>query len=558
MRLAALTMWGTGPGTSNSGNHEGVNRMPEMGAMNVGLREYIRVALRRKWVILPAIVIVPVGAFLLSLGQEPRYEASSSVLINHQNLGLALTQTPGSSVSIPAERIAQTQADLAALPQVAERVLRSLGLDDRSATDLIDATRISPKANSDLLSFSVEDGDPELATRLATSYAEEFVEYRREFDTAALRRAREEVRASIDESDDRGERGTAIYNSLVEKEQQLRTLEALQSAPVALVREAGDAAQVQPRPLRNAALGLVLGLVLGGLLGALREALDTRVRSAEEVGERLGLPLLARIPEPPRRLRAADRLVMIEAPGTMEAESLRVLRTNLEFVNLNREARSVMVTSAVEREGKSTTVANLAVGLALARRRVILVDLDLRRPYIDRFFDLGAKPGLTDVALGHVDLDAALATIPLAEADSAYPHRNGSAPGILHVLPSGPIPPDPGEFIGSRALQDILMELRERADIVLVDSPPLLHVGDALVLSGIVDGIILVTRLNLVSRTSLREVARIISASPGRPLGYVVTDADGQGGYGGGYHYEYSVKRDAQRREGVASGESVS
>src|SRR5205814_1509032 len=136
-----------------------------------------------------------------------------------------------------------------------------------------------------------------------------------------------------------------------------------------------------------------------------REALDTRVRSAEEVVERLELPLLARLPEPPRKLRADNRLAMLAEPTGVQAEAFRMLRTNLEFSALGKEIRTIMVTSSVEQEGKSTTVANLAIALARAGQRVVLVDLDLRRPFIDRFFDLDDHAGLTQVAIGHATLE---------------------------------------------------------------------------------------------------------------------------------------------------------
>ena len=154
--------------------------------------------------------------------------------------------------------------------------------------------------------------------------------------------------------------------------------------------------------------------MLGLGLAFLFEALDTRIRSAAEVARRLGLPLLARIPAPRKKLQRADNLVMVAEPSSGSAEAFRVLRTNLEFARLDSDVRSILVTSAVEPEGKSTTAANLAVALARAGRRVVLVDLDLRRPYVDRFFRLFREPGITDVALGEVSLDEALTTIDLA------------------------------------------------------------------------------------------------------------------------------------------------
>ena len=299
-------------------------------------------------------------------------------------------------------------------------------------------------------------------------------------------------------------------------------------------------------------LGVLLGLALGAALAFLWEALDTRLRSADDIADRLGLPLLARLPEPPRKLRSREELVMLREPHGVQAEAFRVLRTNLEFARLGRQARTIMITSAVEQEGKSTTVANLAVALARDGKRVVLVDLDLRRPYIARFFGIEDAWGLTHVALGRVTLDEAMTrmsieTRPTAQrpkrlADEAEAVRSnggggGGGHGALHVLGSGPIPPNPGEFVGTRELEAALAHLREQSDVVLIDAPPLLHVGDALTLSAKVDGLILVTRLGVVRKGMLDEVHRLLEAAPAEKLGFIVTDAEVEKGYGHGYGY---------------------
>ena len=184
-----------------------------------------------------------------------------------------------------------------------------------------------------------------------------------------------------------------------------------------LVRRAVGGAKIRPRPFRYGVLGLGLGLVLGIGLAFLRDAFDTRLRSSDEIGTVLGLPLLARLPEPPKQLQRDNKLVMIAEPMGGGAEAFRRLRMNLEFASIGHPQQVITITSALEQEGKSTTIANLAVALALAGKRVALVDLDLRRPALGKFFRLdGRQPGLSAVVLGHVSLEDALAHIPLDAA----------------------------------------------------------------------------------------------------------------------------------------------
>lgn len=512
------------------------------------LQGYLHVVRRRWWLVAFMTALVAVAAVGFSLLQDERYRASAEVLLSRQNLASTLTGTPDPTTFQDPARFAETQADLARVPSVAERALRAAGDETTPPREFLESSEVEAAENSDLLEFRVWAAEPDQAAQLATEYARQYTLYRRELDTAAISSAREEVEDSLSELRQEGDTDTPLYESLLDKEQELRTLETLQTSNAFLVRSPDGATQVQPMPVRNGVLGLVFGLVLGIILVFLAEALDTRVRSTEEIGERLKLPLLARIPEPPRRLRRKDRLVMLADPTGPESEAFRMLRTNLDFVNLERGARTIMVTSAVEREGKSTTAANLAVTLARSGRRVVLVDLDLRRPSLDRFFGLQGRPGLTHVALGRFELGAALSRVLVSKAEQTAIAGNGGQDGrvALEVLPSGPTPPDPGEFVGTRALGATLAELAERADVVLIDAPPLLHVGDAMALSARVDGIIVVTRRNVVRRRMLAEIHRLLETSPAEKLGYVVTNADGDEAYGYGYYAAEPRRREQQ------------
>jgi polysaccharide biosynthesis transport protein len=519
------------------------------------LRDYLRVVRRRKWIILQAVLIVPLAALALSLRQPALYEASSQVLINPQNLGYALSgiADPGAS---QADRVVETASQLARVPDLARRVLNSANVTGRTPAEFLANSSVTPKTNTYIEELVVRDRDPAVARRLATAYAREFAKYKQRLDTESLQKALNGIQADLRTVTDTN---SPEYQSARDNQQKLDTMMALQAANTTPVRLAGPAVKVQPKPARNTVLGLVLGTVLGFGLAFLWEGLDTRVRSAEEIGERLELPLLARLPEPPRKLRKTDRLVMLEDPRGAQAEAFRMLRTNLEFVRLNRDARTIMFTSSVEQEGKSTTVANLAIALARAGQKVALVDLDLRRPFLHRFFDIHDLPGLTQVALGHARLEEALAPITIPEPESRVRAESGSnndkqngvaaAGGLLTVLTTGPIPPNAGEFVSGPALERILMDLKARFDVILIDAPPALQVGDAMALSSKVDALIVVARMNVVRRHMLSEMGRILDRSPAEPLGFILTGAQAEEGYGGYGGYSYGGYRAARSKE---------
>jgi len=533
------------------------------------LRDYLHVVRRRKWIIITSVVLVPLAAVAFSLHQQKLYQASSQVLLSSQNLANQLTGTQSTGINLQPDRIAQTQADVARVPTVAQRVLTKVGVVDMTVQEFLQNSSVSTATNADILTFDVTNHDPALAKRLVDAYAAAYTVYRRELDTASIQRALVSVNRRIRQIGREGDRRSALYAQLVDRQQTLATMEALQTSNASVVQQADRVVQVQPRTARNLILAIVLGLVLGVGLAFLWEALDTRVRSAQEIGEKLGgLPLLARVPVPGKKLRSENKLVMLEEPAGVQAETFRMLRTNLDFVTLDRDVRTIMVTSSVEQEGKSTTIANLAVALARAGQRVVLVDLDLRRPFLDKFFDI-TGPGVTQVALGHVPLEDALVSFAITDARTSRARTNGNGNGngngnagakpvrgVLEVLPSGAIPPDPGEFVGTTALSDILARLRERADIVLVDAPPVLHVGDAMTLSTKVDGMIVVTKMNVVRRQMLNELARQLQTVPTPVLGFVVTAAGEEENYGYGYGYGYGYSRPYEQTEKAAKARS--
>jgi len=258
---------------------------------------------------------------------------------------------------------------------------------------------------------------------------------------------------------------------------------------------------------------------------------------------------------------------MLAEPKSVHAETFRKLRTSLEFVNFERDAKTIMLTSAGPREGKSTTVANLAVAFARAGRRVALVDLDLRRPFLHSFFNVNGNHGITDVVVERVDLDQAIRPVALPsgsargkdQVGNGRPSPSGGpgasngrtdAEGVLHLLPCGTIPPAADEFLESERVSLVLEELAGKFDVVLIDAPPLLAVGDAQTLSAKVDAIVVVARLGIHHR-QLQEFARQLRNCRAAILGFVLTGVSHGDSYSYGYGYDphvYDARQETGRR----------
>jgi polysaccharide biosynthesis transport protein len=507
------------------------------------LAGYVRIIRRRKWFVLPALVLAPVLAVVVSLSQRPAYQASAGVLLSLQRTTGVTDSSPPSQPEDPA-RVVQNQAQVARAVPVAQRVVRATGDAFPSAASLLSSSSVSTSTGSDVLTFSVRHGNARTASRVANQYAREFIVYLQNFETSSVTRALAQVRRRLAEMKARKPANRVVYDALGTKEQELEILEALETPTASLVHAATGATQVQPRLVRNIVLGLGLGLLLGIGSAFLSDALDGRIRSAEEIAELLGLPLLGRVS--PRRGRLGSGLALLDDPDAKEAEAFRTLRAGLETVARSRGVHSIMVTSALDGDGRSTTVANLAVALARAGRHVLLVDFDFRYPSLDRLFGLEGRPGVTDVMLGHWPLEEAIAELPVTRLDGAnelganWPSTNGSSrkgrsrgkasSGSLRVLPAGPVSPALRESLVSPAGERLLELLRERTELLLVDVPPILTVGDADAFAGHMDALLVVVKSSVVEASMLKELRRRLEISGADPVGFVLVEEESDRG----------------------------
>lgn len=446
--------------------------------------------LKRRWMAILLCILAGLTAALWVVRSTPdTYRANTQLIINIPAAREVQEALQGFQLS---SQILASYAQVATSRSAAARVVAELDLAD-SPTAIQRRLSAEPIPETLLMTISAEASEPDQARRIADATASVFVDIVADLEGGAA---------------------GAIEPRIIDTAQ-------TPNRPVS------------PRPRRDLTVGALLGLFVGVGLAALLESLDRSVRAPGEAARLAGAPILAMVP---KRKDAADRPVLApQDAGTPAAEAYRVLRTAVRFVDPDRAVRSLVITSPAAGDGKTSTAANLAVALAQAGERVILVDADLRRTRLASHFGVESEPGLTSLLIGEASLDATLLQIN----------------SRLSFLPTGPLPPNPSELLGSEAMAGLLRELRSRCDILLLDSPPLLPVTDAQVLSTQVDGVVLVARFGRTQRDLLAQARERLDVVGARTFGGVLNAVPSSADYSEEYSYTaYRGSRDGSRRWG--------
>ena len=445
--------------------------------------------LRRRWLVIALCLLAGIaGALSATRSATPMYSATTRLFVNIPAAAGVSEALQGIQLS---SGLLESYALIATSRTAATEVASRLDLDSPAEVQ----GRVTARAIPETLVMTVtaQHPDPRRAQRLADTTARVLIAA-----VAELERGRED----------------AIEPRVID-------FAELPGAPVS------------PQPTRNLLLGAILGLISGLGLAAVLEALDRSVRAPAEVAQLLGTPLLALVPR--RKDTPARPVLDPQDAGTPAAEAYRVLRTAVRFVDLGNPVSSLLITSATAGEGKTTTAANLAVALAQAGERVVLVDADLRRSKLAPIFGVDPEPGLTSLIIGEGEIDTTL--VPIADR--------------LLFLPPGALPPNPSELLGSEAMARLVRELRTRCDILVFDSPPLLPVTDAQVLSTQVDGVVVVTRFAKARREQLAEARSRLDVVGARVFGCVMNDVPASAEYTDEYGYASLVARRPGRRWSV-------
>jgi capsular exopolysaccharide synthesis family protein len=459
------------------------------GKDTVELRSALRL-LRERWkLILVVTLLATTVSGVLTWRATPQYASQVTLFVSAWgNLNNPAAAYQGGLLS---EQKVKSYSELMRSQHVMTGVIGQLGL-PLSSRELTAKVSTASVPDTALLTVTVTDPSPAQAQRIANTLAEEFVR----------------LIPKLESTPEAGQ--SAVRISVVSAAE-------LPSAPVS------------PQPVRNLAVALVLGALAGlGLAGA-RRSLDTSIKTAEQLEELSGTPSLgtvtfdSSVPKNP---------LITGSPHSPRAEAYRKIRTNMQFVDIDRSNRVILVTSALPNEGKSVTACNLAIAFAEAQKRVILIDADLRHPNIASYLGLPNGVGLTNVLVGDTSVD---------EAIQVWGEQSFS------VLASGRVPPNPSELLGSRQMRGILEELRERYDVVLIDAPPVLPVADAAAAAIACDGVLLVLRHGRTRHdqlhTTLSTLRNVEVPIVGTVLNFARSTKDRS--Y---YHYQYPTRSRHLRR----------
>ena len=500
------------------------------------LRKFLRAVLSWWWLLMLFIAAASIASYVHSSRQEKVYEATATVIVGQS----IQTVDPTSQEIDPSRRLAQTYALIIRRQPIMQAVVDSLGL-DVSWRNLRSRTKIFLVPNTTLIEVTVEAPSPDEARMIADEVTRQIIRYsptldsntkndeRTAFIEDRLARLKDKIISKQAEIDLKEE---SYLKAGLESERQairreINQIEGMVSnwennySRLVLVNESNEAtnyvaviepAQPSNTPVRpdiqmNVLLASAVGLVLGLTTIFLLENLDDTLKTEEALEQEVHLIPLGVVSQIKVK-QEHDKLLTAQNPFSATQEAFRMIRSNIQFMSVDRPSKTIMVTSADAGDGKSLTTANMGLAMAQAGLRTILVDADLRQPKLHTLFKLTNREGLTDL-LAPTDLE-----MEKVLKSTALDH--------LRILTSGTRPPNPTELLGSQRMRQLLATLSEMADVVILDSMPVLPVADSVVLSNRVDGVILVVDANRTRRSDLKKAIQALEKADAKIWGAVL------------------------------------
>jgi succinoglycan biosynthesis transport protein ExoP len=491
------------------------------------LRDYARVVARR-WKLIAACIAVAIAlAVVWTLTQTPVYTATAEILVKAPLGGAAVGGSP-QPLNIENERQIVESLPVATIAVADVQA----NLDERELLQHLDVT--VPK-DADVLQIHFQHTDPQVAQLGAQAFANAYFTYTRQRAQAAVDQAAEAVRDLI---------GTLSGKGNTQAKAQLQgQLSQIRGTPIdpgeILVGAAVPTTPTSPNLLLNLALAALLGAFIGLIAAFVRERMDDRLRGRIDLETAIGAPVMTMIPQIPSwRDRERAHLVTLQAPRSPAAEAYRTLRTSILVAAAEHGYKTLMVVSAIAGEGKTTTAANLAVVLAQADKRVVVISADLRRPRLNDFFGLPtSERGLSDVLEG---------------GRKAWEAMRSGKVDNLWVMPSGPVSDQPTELLQSEAMRELLADQREVVDFIIIDCPPVLAVADALVVAPMADAILYVANEQSTPRGAVFAARAQLDQVGAHLLGSILNNVESKStGYA--YYGQY-VYEQPKQANGMATG----
>jgi succinoglycan biosynthesis transport protein ExoP len=468
--------------------------------------------LRRRWMIIAAVVAACVAVAVVHEKRSAKsYTAAANVAFQSATLSDVALQVSSSGGNEP-QREANTEVLVAHSPEVAAAARAQLHV-PAETQELLNQVEIEAAPNADILNVIASTGDPRYSVRLANAFAEQYIAFKQRSQLAGIATAEHKLQEQLAALP----AGSAERATLQQTLERMGELRAVAGGGASIIGRASQAKLVNKPLSTTVVIGLVIGLAIAFSIVFLLESLDRRIKSIEEFELEYRLPALAAVPQSSFRMhRAVDR---------DQLEPYRILRSALDIAAVTRQLDTLLVTSAGSGEGKTTVAVDLAHAVALAGRRVALIELDLRRPTFAEHFGLDTHSGLTT---------ALARSAPLAELMvEPFPDLPN-----LSVLPAGLIPHNPSELLGSPGMAEIIAELAASENMVIIDAPPLNPVADTQVLlnNSAIHGTILVARVGQATRDQVRRARMILNRHMVEPVGIVVTGLHDAERYGYGFY----------------------
>lgn len=464
--------------------------------------KFLKIITKFKLLIIFGTLFCLLSAIVATIYSKPVYEAKAKLLVSpRQNIqtGYSVGSEAMSLASL-SERMVKTYSEMLRSRSMAEKVIEKLNLYE-SPIGLSGRVEAKPVIDTQLIEVIIKDQSPKSARSVVNAYATILAEEVKDIESSSRKSS------GKDKGND-----------------PLITIRLIEPA-------IEPASPVSPKPAMNVVIALLLGFSVSVGFAFVIDFFDVTFKTSGELRDLLNLPVLGQIPS--TEIDADQKIKVITQinPRSIPAEAYAALRTNIQFLNHNKQVRKILITSANPKEGKSTIASNIAVSLAHAGNKVILVDCDLRRPSIDSFFgtDHGAK-GLTNYLSGVAKLNEIMTT------------QEGSG---LNVITSGPIPPNPSELLNTEKMKELIEKLEKASDYLIIDSPPILAVTDAAILSPSADAVLLVVSSKSTSRQSALHARTALGDVHANVVGVIFNNVDSKkAGYN---HYYYADKEKAQQ-----------